>query len=225
MTDTIPEARPKTAEGVKPLSEAERKKMNELVARATAELGVHAPAVRVGKPYVALVNLSLPRREQLDPKDPKSDLIPRGETVWLTDDEAAKFMRHGSRDGRRVAVIRPLDQVDTNNIPNPPPQLLTGPIFRPVTPAPGTESERPDPPGSTRIVEQTSLPPEAQVQAPMPGGAPSIQDAIDLPPGSMIGGGEARESVMAGADQDLMAAVKQQTGMSGRRGTPNDGRR
>jgi hypothetical protein len=211
LTDTVT---PTAADEVRGLTDRERAQLDKLMAKANAAIGVHAPAVRIGKPYVALVNLAVPRRQLANgERDLQTDLVMRGETVYLTDEEAAKFLRNGPRDGRRIAVIRPAGEVDSNHLPNAVPQLLTGPIFRPVTPAPGTDGPRPDPEGSTRVIEQTVVP-ESQVMTPQPGGAPSIQDALDLPPGTVIGGaGDSRAEAIAGADQDLMAAVKNQAGM------------
>jgi hypothetical protein len=54
--------------------------------------------------YQALTNLSIGRRGD---KDKAADFVPKGETVWLTEDEAARFLdtsRH------KTAVIRPASE-------------------------------------------------------------------------------------------------------------------
>jgi hypothetical protein len=135
-----------------------------------------------------------------------------GDTVWLTDEEAARFERHGDRDGRRVAVVRLKSEVDASNPPRPHPTLLSGPVFRPAVPAPGTDGPRPDPAGSTRIV--TVGPPEAQQVPVQHGGEPVLpaQDAVDILPGGQL----ARDQVTQRADMDLVSAVKAQAGMGGK---------
>ena len=197
MTETVTEARG--------LTEAEKKTLVKLLEKANIG-NMHSPAVRVGREYVALTNLSVPRRDNTK-EDRQCDLVRAGETIWLTDDEAAKFLRHGDLDGRRVAVIRLKSEVDANRPPVPHPSLLTGPVLRPMMPPPGSDQPRPDPEGSTRIVQQNVVP-ESEVIPPAP------QDALDIAPGTM-GGGEADNAfVTAGADQYLMAAVKAQSGLA-----------
>lgn len=199
-----------TAEKPAGLTAAEQKKLDELLAKA-APLNLHGPALRAGKPYVALINLSLPRRGD---KDKQCDLVPAGETVYLTDEEAATFLRHGSRDGRRVAVIRPKGEVDANNPPKPPPSLLTGPILRPQQPPPGSDLPRPDPAGSSHLLQYGTGNPVPESAQPQPGTENVMPgpDAVDIPPS----GQHAREVITQGADQDLMAAVKAQTGVGQR---------
>jgi len=199
MTDTVTEAHG--------LTEAEKKTLAKLLEKVNIG-NTHSPAVRIGREYVALVNLSVPRRDNTR-EDRQVDLVRAGDSVWLTDDEAAKFLRHGDRDGRRVAVIRLKSEVDNNNPPKPHPSLLTGPIMRPATPAPGSDGPRPDPAGATRVIEQTTIP-ESEVVPVAP------QDAMDILPGQPISGGEigGNAYVQAGADQDLMAAVKAQSGLT-----------
>jgi hypothetical protein len=212
MTET--QERPAAATEPRGLSPAELKTLEKLLVKANIGV-VQGPGVRVGREYVALTNLSVPRRDNTK-EDRQVDLVPAGDTVWLTDDEAAKFLRHGDRDGRRVAVIRLKSEVDANRPPKPHPSLLSGPIMRPVQPPPGTDMARPDPEGASRLVEQTVSVPEAQTVEVAQGGTPSIQDAIDIVPGG--GGPTSRTEVMVGADQDLMAAVKAQNpGLTGRK--------
>jgi hypothetical protein len=189
------------------LSEAEQKQFDKLAAKAAAA-SPHGPAVRIGEPYVALTNISLPRRgqESIKPAERMNDLVPAGETVYLTPEEVALLERHEGKDGRRISVIRRKSEVDNNNPPRPHPSYLSGPLFRPGTPPPGTDLPRPDPAGSTRVVEMT-VPETAQ---PQPGAenvqAGPNQDAVDILPGGQL----ARDDIRQGADQDLMAAVKAQ---------------
>lgn len=197
-----------TATEVRGLTEAEKKTLVKLLEKANIG-NVHGPAVRIGREYVALTNLSVPRRDNTK-EDRQVDLVRAGETVWLTDDEAAKFLRHGDGDGRRVAVIRLKSEVDNNNPPKPHPTLLSGAVLRPMMPPPGTDHARPDPAGASRIIEQ-------QVAVPEQEQVPTVsQDAIDILPGQMGGGDAAsvRQAVAEGADQDLMAAVKAQGGLA-----------
>lgn len=207
MTET--QVKPEAATEVRGLTAAELKTLEKLLLKANIG-NMHGPAVQVGKPYVALTWLSVPRREQADPKDRQTDRVAPGETIYLTDDEAAKFLRHGPQDGRRVAVIRAKNEVDQNNVPKPHPSLLSGLPFRASAPIPGTDMPRPDPAGASRIIE-SNVPPEMQVPQEGRGGTPSIQDAMDIVPGT---GEIARQEIRAGADQDLMAAVKSQAGLN-----------
>jgi hypothetical protein len=189
------------AEKTPALTPAEAKQLDKLLAKANTG-NAHGPAVQLGKPYVALTNLSVPRRVQLDPKDRQTDLVLAGETVYLTDEEAARYLRHGDRDGRRVAVIRAKSEVDANNPPRPHPSLLSGPILRPTTPPPGSDLARPDPAGSSRIVEQSPVPESSEPAPPS-----RSEDALDITPGT---GELARQEIRQGADADLVAAVKSQ---------------
>lgn len=197
------------------LSDAEQRQLDKLLAKANAG-NVHAPAVRVGEPYVALINLSLPRRGQvLRPGDvPQCDLVPAGETVWLTEDEVARFNRHDpNKDGRKIEVVRKLGERDDLPVGRVHPSLLSGPIMRPPAPQPGQNPEipRPDPPGASRIIEQNPLVPETMpVQ---PGSENGYGDALDIAPG---GAGSAQAS-MAGVDMDLVNAAKAAMG-TGRKG-------
>lgn len=184
------------------LTEAESRQLAKLHAKANAA-GVHAPAVQVGEPYVALTNLSLPRRGD---KDKMCDLIPAGETVYLTPEEAASFQRHGDRDGRQVAVIRKKSEVDGNNPPRPHPMLLSGRVNRPMMPPPGSSEARPDPEGSSKIVTYGQPVPEMSQQGP----AGTEGDAMDIKPG---GGGPAAS--LANVDLDLVSATKAQMGLKG----------
>lgn len=170
-----------------PLSAAEREQFNAFLARDAATKG---PAARIGEPYLALANLSVPRRGD---KDRQTDLVHKGETVYLTEEEARQFERRDpGRDGRVAPVVRKLSGPDGSreDIPNLLPRHLSGRLFRPVTPPPGTELPRPDPEGSSRIqvMQDGNAPEAAGSVVPEPGEmednlrAQIPQDAVDIPP-------------------------------------------
>lgn len=175
-----------TAEEVHPLAEHEREALNKLLARDSA---FDAPAVRRGEPYVALVNLSVPRRGD---KDRQTDLVLVGETVYLTAEEARNFNRHTPRDGRQVEIVQKLTGPDgTRETPRRiPPRALSGLIFRPqATPPVGSDAPRPDPEGSSRIQYMDDAPiPERNQPQPDPAHSADMlrdsvpADAVDLPP-------------------------------------------
>lgn len=170
-----------------PLSVEEREQLNKLLARASAD---KSPATRIGDPYEALTWLSVPRRGDTDRQ---TDLVSPGETVYLTEEEARRFQRHDpGRDGRAVSVIRKLSGPDGSREPvtRPLPRHLSGRLFRPVMPPPGSEMPRPDPDGSSRIqvMEEGRAPELGGAMVPEPGEmddnlrVPAAQDAVDLPP-------------------------------------------
>ncbi|HEY2638434.1 MAG TPA: hypothetical protein VGI66_00935 [Streptosporangiaceae bacterium] len=129
-----------TATEAKPLSAAEQKVLNDLLGRAQATA---APGVRVGTPYQALTNISLPR---LNDPDKQTDLITAGNTVNLTDEEAARINRL-----HPVPVLRKVS--DTTEAPRRiTGRMLSGRLQVPATPPPGSDMPRPDPAGSTHIV-------------------------------------------------------------------------
>lgn len=173
------------AQEARPLTEAERETLNALLSRDSA---FEAPSVRRGEPYEALINLSVPRRGD---KERATDLVFAGETVHLTAEEAAAFNRKGQRDGRQVEVVRKLAGPDGSREPLPriPPRAVSGRIFRPVPPPPGSDTPRPDPEGSSAI-QYADAPaiPESDQPHPDPSEmadhlkAAPAPDAVDLPP-------------------------------------------
>jgi len=175
-----------TAEQARPLTEAEKQVLRDLMARENAFAG---PATRVGEPYVALVNLSVPRRGD---KDRQVDLVPRGETVYLTDEEARAFNRHGQRDGRQIEVVRKVSGPGGTHeeLPRPLPRHVSGRLFRPPPPPPGSEQARPDPEGSSgvEVLLDGGAPESEGAMSAQPSEmaahltAPPAQDAVDLPP-------------------------------------------
>lgn len=180
-----PAVTPTETQKPRPLSDEEKKTLSDLQARENAWTG---PAVRVGEPYVALINLSVPRRGDTDRQ---CDLVRAGETVHLTEEEARAFNRHGRDDGRQVEVVRKLSGPDGTHEAPPviPPRAVSGRIFQPQPPPPGSDAARPDPEGSSRIEYFDSAPvPERNQPQPDPAHAADMlkaelpQDALDLPP-------------------------------------------
>lgn len=180
MADTVAD------EQARPLTEDEKKVLRGLMARENAWAG---PATRVGEPYLALVNLSVPRRGD---KDRNSDLVLAGETVYLTAEEARQFNRHGQPDGRQVGVLQKLSGPDGSRQapPRVPPRAVSGRLFRPPVPAAGDTGARPDPAESSRIqvIEDGRAPETEGAMTADPGemadqlrSAPA-PDALDLPP-------------------------------------------
>lgn len=144
----------KTAETAGPLSPAEAEQLNKLLAK-TISLN-ETPATRFGEPYVALTNLMVPRRS--DPKE--ADLVHAGETLNLLDHEVAAY---GPRQGRQVAVVRPLHGPASGGDSRPiPPRAMSGRLMGPPADA------RPDPAGSSAIqyVEPAQVP---EAGEPQPG--------------------------------------------------------
>lgn len=169
-----------------PLTADERLTLDKLLARASAD---KSPATRIGDPYEALINLAVPRRGD---KDRNVDLVMAGETVYLTEEEARQFERHGARDGRQVPVIRKLSGPDGSREPLPRllPRHVSGRLFRPPPPPPGSDAPRPDPPDSSHVsVLDDGLAPEmsgamAADPSEMAGHLSDAvaPDAMDLPP-------------------------------------------
>lgn len=168
-----------TAAEARPLTETEKRQLLDLLARENAG---GSPALRVGEPYIALINLSVPRRG--DP-DHQADLVMAGETVYLTDAEAQKYLRHGPKDGRQIAVVRKATgpQSSREAPPRVPPRAVSGRLQAPPPPAPGTDGPRPDPAGSSAVLVTESIPETAE---PAPGSEnsqvmpPAPTDAEDI---------------------------------------------
>lgn len=184
-------------EAARPLTDEEKKTLAELMGRENAWTG---PATRIGEPYVALTWLSVPRRGDTNRQ---TDRVPPGETVYLTQEEARQFERHDpGADGRMVSAIRKLNGPDGSREPLPQrvvpngayllPRQVSGRLFRPSMPPPGSDAPRPDPEGSSavKVLAEEGRAPEAN-------GAMSAQpsemadvlrettpqpDAVDLPP-------------------------------------------
>jgi hypothetical protein len=169
---------------VRPLTADERATLDKLLARASAD---KTPATRIGEPYEALTCLSVPRRGG----GKETDLAMKGETVYLTEEEARQFERHGARDGRQVPVIRKLSGPDGSRGPVARllPRHLSGRLFRPMMPPPGTELPRPDPPESSliQVIDDGRAPESDGAMSPEPSEMDdhlrqAAPDAVDLPP-------------------------------------------
>lgn len=165
-----------TALDARPLSGEEKRVLQELLRRNEV---TGTPAVRIGDPYVALVNLSLPNRA--DPEHGAS-LVRAGETVYLTQEEAAKYLRHGPGTGRQIPVIKAKAEMPAGaGVPRIPPRAVSGQLQAPPPPAPGTDGPRPDPAGSSaiQVMQPAEVPESAEPQA---GSENSAMDAVDIVP-------------------------------------------
>lgn len=121
-----------------------------------------------GQLYEALTNLSVGRTT--GPGEEKAaDIVRRGETVHLTDEQAARFL---DRRRHRVPVIRPASQQN-----DPAPEILGRDLFgdRPKAQQLGA---RPDPAGSTtvRVIEDAD--PDAPGDPADPRNAPEANDPV-----------------------------------------------
>jgi hypothetical protein len=167
-----------------PLSAEETATLDKLLARASG-----APDVRVGEPYVALICLSVPRRGD---KDRNTDLVHPGEIVHLTEEEARQFNRTDARAGRQVGVVRKVAGPAGSREPVQPvpPRAVSGRLFRPTTPPPGSDAPRPDPDGSSAVqfLADGKAPEGAEPSRPDPSEMAdhlteaAAVDAADLPP-------------------------------------------
>jgi len=174
------------SEQARPLTDEEKRALRDLMARENAWA---TPATRIGEPYEALINLSVPRRGD---KDRQTDLVPAGETVYLTEEEARQFNRRGNRDGRQVDVVRKLSGPGGSREPIPRilPRHVSGRLFRPATPPPGSDAPRPDPEGSSavQVIEDGRAPETEGAMTADPAEMTdrlrdaAAPDAIDLPP-------------------------------------------
>jgi hypothetical protein len=179
MTEAATEARPLTID--------EQVTLDKLLVRAS---NGKTPGARIGEAYEALICLSVPRRG--DTKNRQTDLVLAGETVYLTEEEAQQFERHGTRDGRMVPVIRKLSGADGSREPLPRllPRHVSGRLFRPQTPPPGSDAPRPDPEGSSRVqvLDDGRAPETAGAMSAEPAEMAdhlrdtAVADAVDLPP-------------------------------------------
>lgn len=92
------------------------------------------------KPYQALTNLSIGRTARDRTGEKLADIVHKGETVHLTDEQARGFMtRH------RVPVIRPVDEQD-----EPAPVIGARQLFGERAPAQAFQA-RPDPAGASQV--------------------------------------------------------------------------
>jgi hypothetical protein len=172
-----------------PLNAAEQGQLAQLLTRAgQAEMSAlrgsgRAPA-KQGKKYQALANLSVPQAN-----GERTDLVTPGNTVTLTDEEAAHFLgtcgdaEHAFR--RQQPMVR-LASEGSEPLPKLTGRELSGPIRRPPPPAPGSDAARPDPPGSSHIAvyRDPGLP---ELNEPVPGSESGLgPDALDIAPGGGV---------------------------------------
>lgn len=179
----MPPSAVKTATATRPLDDAERKQLEDLLARASTG-ATETPSTRFGDPYIALIALSVPRRSG---NKEQNDLVMPGEQVNLTEDEAQQYLRHGPKDGRQIAVIRRATGPDSSRELSArpvPPRAVSGRIQAPPPPAPGTDGARPDPAGSSQIqyAEPANVPETAEPQAGTENAGWAGPDAEDILP-------------------------------------------
>jgi hypothetical protein len=135
--------------------------------------------------YQALTNISVPQPGSLM-KDPrtgemisKNTVVPAGETVELTETEAANLMRCGGSTGRMAPAVRPLSEKSAE-LPRLLPRHLSGRLRQPVTPPPDSDMPRPDPPGSSHLIVND---PNPESNEPVPGAEQEpVTGAMDIPP-------------------------------------------
>jgi hypothetical protein len=141
--------------------------------------------------YQAIVNLSVPR---VGDPNRETDLVMAGETIDLTDDQAAAFLPPR----KAFPMIRSVKD-SGEPLPAVHPRRLSGISINQRTgkrigmPGP-PEGARPDPPGSSVVT--VLEPPEAN--EPQPGSEdappPPEQDAVDIPPRRAAGKATARRT-------------------------------
>ena len=148
---------PAAATDARPLTAEEQATLDSLLARASSGVG---PAARIGEAYEALIALSVPRRGD---KDRATDLVMPGETVYLTEEEARQFERHGFRDGRKMAVVRKLSGPDGSRVsrcrgccPATSPAACSAP--RPRRPAPTRPAPTRKAPAVIQVLEDGRAP-------------------------------------------------------------------
>lgn len=144
-------------------------------APAAPPAAVEAPAATTpGRLWEALANLSIGRRvvntadragEML------ADIVHRGETVWLTDEVAHRFLT-----GHRVPMIRPASESGT-----PAPVVTARQAFG-RRPAAAQFDALPDPAGATTVMVNDPTSPESHPEAsdPLPGATADAEAARGL---------------------------------------------
>jgi hypothetical protein len=131
--------------------------------------------------YQALTNISVPQRDPETGKlNDQNDLVDPGDIVELTERQARNLMDTGLRSGRQSPAIRPYSERN-----QPMPRLvarnLSGFLRTPAPPPADSDMPRPDPPGSSKIIEQ-KIPELAEPQPGDENAPPPIVGAIDIPP-------------------------------------------
>jgi hypothetical protein len=132
--------------------------------------------------YQALTNISVPQRHDgTEVLTGQNDLVRAGETVELTEKEAANLMAVGPAAGRMHPAIRPASEAD-QPLPRLLARQLSGPLRRPAEPPPGSDLPRPDPEGSTKLIVPEDMPPQLGAEQNPDQAMPWAQDAMDIPP-------------------------------------------
>lgn len=180
----MPAAGQKTAETSQPAPEAtaeardrEIAELREAVRQLQSSPGTQSAAkpLRIGTPkgsnYEALANLSIPR-VTAPGEDKAADIVHRGETVFLSDEQAARF---NDRRRHRVPVIRPAREQN-----DPAPDVSARDLFG-ARPKAQQFGARPDPAGSTQVkVIEDADPnaPDAPDDPADPRNAPEANDPV-----------------------------------------------
>jgi len=168
-----------TATRPKPLSPPERAKMAEMLERAglvAVKPGQEAAAAAgtVRTRWQALTNISVAVRDpRTGQKTDKNHVVPKGEIVELDEYEAANLLRCGEGSGRTTPAIRKAEERG-DPFPRLLPSQFSGPVHSPPPPPKGSDAPRPDPAGSSQVLQM--LPPEA-TDTHIEG-----DEAADLPP-------------------------------------------
>jgi hypothetical protein len=131
--------------------------------------------------YQALTFVSVPQRSpESGLLTGQNDLVEPGMIVKLTEQEAANLMATGGKTGRQAPAVRPVSE-QGDPLPRLLPRQLSGRLRQPVTPPPGSDLPRPDPPGSSHVIVNEPGPPEGN--EPSPGDEQGMPTgAMDLPP-------------------------------------------
>jgi hypothetical protein len=131
--------------------------------------------------YQALTNISVPQKDPDTGKyTDQNDLVGPGDIVELTEKQARALMATGGRTGRHRPAIRPASE-KSKPLPRLAARDLSGFLRAPPPPPEDSELPRPDPPGSSKIIEQ-NIP---ELMEPQPGdenSPPPIVGAMDIPP-------------------------------------------
>jgi hypothetical protein len=134
--------------------------------------------------YQALVNISVPVRTRDGKKTDKNEVAVQGSRVKLDEEEAENLMRFGEGTGRQRPAIRPWSE-SGQPLPRLLPVQLSGKIRQPPPPPKGTDLPRPDPAGSSHVLNM--LPPEAS--DPHTEGQSELNpETMDIPPSGRGGG-------------------------------------
>jgi hypothetical protein len=144
-----------------------------------------APVSEGRSRYQVLVNTSVPQRDPVTGKPTgQTDLVPPGEIVELTEQEAHHLMDTGPRSGHRIPLIRPYNERN-EPLKRVHPAHASGLQIGPSVDA------RPDPAGSSRIQVMQDAPatgggegpeghePQAGSERELPS---DLIDALDIAP-------------------------------------------